>query len=119
GQRTATCPFCDTPYVGEGEVAPDRMAPEFVLPFAVTEEQARERFRSFLARGGWFVPGDLRTRAALQPPRGVYLPFWSFSTRSESRWSARVGEAWWETVTRTVTVMVNGKSTLQTRTERV
>src|SRR5688572_15141193 len=45
GRRTATCPFCDTPYVGEGEVAPDRHPPEFVIPFSVTEAQAREKFR--------------------------------------------------------------------------
>lgn len=119
GLRTATCPFCDTPYVGEGEVAPERFAPEFVIPFAVTEAQARERLRAFLARGGWFAPGDLATRAALEPPRGVYLPFWSFSTRSHSRWRAEIGEAWWETVTRTVPVMQNGRMTLVTRTERV
>jgi hypothetical protein len=90
-----------------------------VVPFAVTEADARAKFRAFLARGGWFVPGDLRTLAALQPPRGVYLPFWSFSTRSRSRWRARIGEAWWETVTETRTVMVNGRPTTQTVTRQV
>jgi hypothetical protein len=116
GQRTVACPFCDTPYVGAGEVSPDRFAPEFVLPFSVTEAQAREKFRAFLARGGWFVPGDLKARAQLQPPRGVYLPFWSFSTRSDSRWSARIGEEWWETTT--VVVVVNGRPQTQTRRVR-
>jgi hypothetical protein len=119
GRRTAACPFCDTPYVGEGELAPDRFPPEFVVPFAVTEAQAREKFRAFLARGGWFVPGDLRTLAALQPPRGVYLPFWSFSTRSQSRWRARIGEVWYETVTETRTVTVNGRATTQVVTRQV
>lgn len=118
GRRTTTCPFCDTPYVGEGEVAPDRFAPEFVVPFSVTEAQAREKFRLFLARGGWFVPGDVRT-SATQPPRGVYLPFWSFSTRSSSRWSAQIGEVWWETVTEMRTVMVNGRATSQMVTRQV
>jgi hypothetical protein len=85
----------------------------------VTETQAREKFRQFLARGGWFVPGDVRTAAKVHPPRGVYLPFWSFSTRSRSRWSAQIGEEWWETVTEMRTVMVNGKPTTQLVTRKV
>jgi len=115
GERTVTCPFCDTPYVAEGELSPDRFLPEFVLPFGVTEAQARERFTAWLHAGRLFAPGDLRLKAKLESPRGVYIPFWSFSTRSHSRWSANIGEYWYET--QTYTTMVNGK--LVTRTRRV
>ncbi len=115
GERTTACPFCDTPYVAQGELAPERFTPEFVLPFGITEAEARERFGAWLLGNRLFAPGDLRHKARLEAPRGVYLPFWSFSTRSRSRWSARVGEHWYET--QTYTTMVNGK--LVTRTRRV
>jgi hypothetical protein len=49
----------------------------------------------------------------------VYIPFWSFTMRSESSWSARIGEYWYETITETYTEMVNGKSVMKTRTRQV
>jgi hypothetical protein len=116
GERTATCPFCDTPYVAEGEITPDRYVPEFVLPFGLTEAQARERFGRWLARSGVFAPGDLRQRARLEAPKGVYIPFWSFSARSASRFQARIGEYWYQTQTYTTTV--NGKTVTRTRQVR-
>ncbi|MFM8978927.1 MAG: zinc ribbon domain-containing protein [Planctomycetia bacterium] len=115
GQRTATCPFCDTPYVGTGEVSAQRLEPEFVLPFSVAEAAARAAFQAWIGAGGPFVPGDLRQKARLDAPRGVYLPFWSFSARSDSSYTARVGEHWWETVV--TTSVVNGRTV--TRTQRV
>lgn len=119
GQRTTTCPFCDTPYVAEGELSTGRHAPEFVLPFALAETAARERLTAFLAAGGWFTPGDLSRKAGIHELRGVYVPCWSFSTRSGTRWSARIGEWWWETRVETYTTFVNGKPVVRTRTRQV
>jgi hypothetical protein len=116
GERTATCPFCDTPYVAEGELTPERYVPEFVLPFALPRERAEERFRAWLARRRLFAPGDLAAKARLEAPRGVYVPFWSFSTRSDSRWAADIGEHWWST--ETYTTVVNGKPVVRTRRVR-
>src|SRR5512147_1587328 len=58
-ERTATCAFCGTPYVRAGEARPDRLAPEFVLPFTVSRREAEEAFRAWLGTGGIFCPGDL------------------------------------------------------------
>lgn len=116
GQRTATCPFCDTPYVGTGEVCTQRFEPEFVLPFGVDEARARSSFQAWIGAGGPFVPGDLRQKARLEAPHGVYLPFWSFSARSDSTYTARVGEHWWETVV--TTAVVNGRTVVRTRRVR-
>jgi hypothetical protein len=118
-ERTATCAFCGTPYVARGESAAGRRTPEFVLPFAVGRREAEVAFRSWLGRSGWLVPGDLSLRGKVAALRGVYIPFWSFSMRSESEWSARIGEHWYETVTETYTTTVNGKTVTRTRTRRV
>ena len=113
GERTATCPFCDTPYVAQGELTPERFTPEFVLPFGVTQAQAQESFEAWLLGSRLFAPGNLRLQARLEAPRGVYLPFWSFSTRSRSRWSANIGEHWYQT--QTYTTVVNGRAVTRTR----
>ncbi len=48
--------------------------------------------------------------------RGVYLPFWRFTMRAESQWSAQIGEYWYRTETYTTT---DAKGNMQTRTRRV
>lgn len=116
GERTVACPFCDTPYVAEGELSAERYLPEFVLPFSVPRERAEERLRAWLERRRLFAPGDLAAKARLESPRGVYLPFWSFSTRSASTWSADIGEHWWST--QTYTTVVDGKPVTRTRRVR-
>jgi hypothetical protein len=118
-ERTTVCAFCGTPYVREGELGTERFAPEFVLPFTVSRRDAEAAYRAWLGRSGLFCPGDFRERGRLEGLRGVYIPFWSFSMRSESAWSADIGEYWWETITETYTTTQNGKTVTRTRTRRV
>jgi len=113
-QRSYTCAFCYSTYVVE--FTPEqtgRQPPEFVIGFAVTPDQAQEKFRRWLAGNGWFRPGDLAQAPVAQKLRGVYLPFWSFSTLAQSRWSADIGEHWYRT--ETYTVRENGKTVTRTR----
>jgi hypothetical protein len=112
--RSYTCAFCDSNYVVE--FTPEqtgRQPPEFVIGFAITPEQARERFQDWLRRGNWFRPGDLHTADIAGKLRGAYIPFWSFSMLAESRWSASIGENWTET--ETYTTIENGKPVTKTR----
>jgi hypothetical protein len=116
-QRSYACAFCDSTYVIElGPGQTGRQRPEFVIGFAVTPEKAMERFRRWLAEGGWFRPGDLKTARVAEKLRGVYLPFWSFSMLAHSQWSASIGEYWYRTETYTTTR--NGKTVTRTRRVR-
>ena len=119
GERTGTCPFCGAVYVARGELGAERIPPEFILPFTVNKARAEESFREWLGRFALFVPGDLQKRSSVEKLRGVYVPFWSFSMRSDSVWSARIGEHWYETVTESYTTTENGKLVTKTRTRRV
>ncbi len=112
-ERSFTCPFCDSSYVIELAADGKRAQPEFVVGFAVTPEQAAERFRNWLSDGSWFQPGDLSTAKIEGKLRGVYLPFWSFSTLAQSQWSAQIGEHWYRTETYTTTE--NGQTVTRTR----
>ena len=79
-QLSVTCPFCDSNYVVEvaGD-ASQRQPPEFVVGFALTPQQALEKFSQWLKEGGMFRPGDMHLARIEDKLRGVYLPFWSFS----------------------------------------
>jgi DNA-directed RNA polymerase subunit RPC12/RpoP len=113
--RSFTCPFCDSNYVVELPPAETgRQPPEFVIGFALAPEQAREKFRRWLANGNWFRPGDLVRASVEDKLKGVYLPFWSFSMLAESEWSAQIGEYWYRT--ETYTTVENGKTVTHTRT---
>jgi hypothetical protein len=113
--RSFTCPFCDSNYVVELPPAETgRQPPEFVIGFAVTPEQAIEKFRHWLRQSNWFRPGDLSRSSVEDKLKGVYLPFWSFSMLAESQWSAQIGEHWYRTETYTTTE--NGQTVTRTRT---
>jgi hypothetical protein len=116
-QRSYTCPFCDSKYVQEyTQEQTGRQPPEFVIGFAVTPEQAMEKFRTWITSNSLFRPGDLETALADDKMRGVYLPFWRFTMLATSRWSARIGEYWYRTETYTTT---DSKGNRVTRTRRV
>ena len=117
-QRSYICPFCDSTYVVEySPEVTGRHPPEFVIGFAVSREQAMEKFRTWLNQNNWFRPGDLSKSAQIdEKMNGVYLPFWSFSLLAQSRWQATVGEHWYRTETYTTT---DSKGNRVTRTRRV
>ena len=117
--RTAECPFCGTAHVATGELSPDRYAPEFVVSFSVPRKEARGKFKAWLGERGFFTPKDFGLDRQSADLKGVYLPFWSFSMRSDSNWSASIGEYWWETITETYTTTENGRTVTKTRTRRV
>ncbi len=116
-QRSYTCPFCDSTYVVEfSPQTTARQRPEFVIGFAITEDQAREKFNAWIKQNSWFHPSDLKTSAIADKQKGVYLPFWSFSMLAQSRWSASIGEYWYRTETYTTT---DAKGNTVTRTRQV
>jgi DNA-directed RNA polymerase subunit RPC12/RpoP len=108
------CPFCATPVVLDTGTE-RHIKPQALLPFVLTEEEAR---RAMIAWMGslWFAPGTLLEYARKgRAMAGVYVPFWTFDTATSSRYSGERGEHYYET--RTVNVRVNGR--MERREERV
>ncbi len=117
-QRSYVCPFCDSSYVTEiAKRVSGRQRPEFVIGFAITREQAQEKYFKWLKKNSWFRPGDLAAKAVSERQKGVYLPFWHFSMDAQSRWAARIGEYWYRTETYT-TRDSKGKTVTRTRQVR-
>ncbi|MDE3237565.1 MAG: primosomal protein N' (replication factor Y) - superfamily II helicase [Paracoccaceae bacterium] len=112
--HSARCPFCATPVVSDtgGE---RRFKPQGVVPFRLTEAEARRAMTDWLGRL-WFAPSGLQDYARKgRALTGIYVPYWTFDADCTSRYQGERGDAWYET--RTVTVNVNGR--MEERTEQV
>ena len=112
--HAALCPFCATPVVVDTGTH-RRLKPQALVPFSLTEDQARDALSKWLG-SLWFAPNGLLeyTRKG-RSMAGIYVPFWSFDADTASRYTGQRGEHYYET--RTVSVVVDGKR--QNREERV
>ncbi len=109
--HSAECPFCATPVVADTGTS-RHLKPQAVLPFRITETEAREALTHWLGRL-WFAPNGVRDYARKgRRMTGIYTPFWTFDADTRSRYRGRRGDHYYES--RTVR---DGKG--GTRTERV
>lgn len=117
-KRSYTCPFCSSTYVVDfPSVQSGRQEPEFIIGFAVPQNQAIEKFHHWINSNRWYHPGDLKQAELTDRIQGIYLPFWSFSMLADSQWSASIGEYWYRTETYQ-TRDSNGKMVTRTRQVR-
>ena len=94
GQR---CEFCGSAELVPYEQVKDAFRPESLLPFKISESQARDLIRSWYQRQ-WLAPNALNKRALTDTVRGVYLPYWTFDAKAHAVWSAESGRYYYETV---------------------
>jgi predicted RNA-binding Zn-ribbon protein involved in translation (DUF1610 family) len=100
------CPFCATPVVVDTGTQ-RQIKPQALIPFALTEDQARGAMVAWMG-SLWFAPNTLLDYARKgRPMNGVYVPFWTFDADTRSQYSGARGDHYYET--RTVTVTVNGR----------
>jgi hypothetical protein len=89
-QRTARCPYCDSPSVVDRPETPDRPDPVFGLGFAVTHEEATRRMRRWI-RGRKMGPFGLKDRSA-EKVKGIYLPTYLYSATAYTTYAASIAE---------------------------
>lgn len=105
--HAAQCPFCATPVVADTG-AERRFKPQGVVPFQLSEAQARQAMTDWLG-GLWFAPSGLQDYARKgRALTGIYVPYWTFDAMTVSDYQGERGEYWYET--RVVTVQVNGRT---------
>ena len=109
-RQAQNCPFCGAAQLVPYAETKAAFRPEGVLPFAVSENGARDGIRAWYGRL-WLAPGALKRRALTDTVRGVYLPYWTFDAAVEADWTADAGHYYYETET----YVVNG----ETRTRQV
>ncbi len=109
-RQAQNCEFCGSAQLVAYEETKPGFRPESVLPFRVTEAQARDGIRSWYGKL-WLAPNRLKKSALTDTVRGVYLPYWTFDAHVDATWTAEAGHYYYTTETYTE----NG----QTRTRQV
>ena len=89
-RQAQNCEFCGSAQLVAYEEAKPAFRPESVLPFKVSEPQARDRIRAWYGRL-WLAPGALKRKALTDTVRGVYLPYWTFDARVDADVDGRGG----------------------------
>ncbi|MCB6178176.1 primosomal protein N' (replication factor Y) - superfamily II helicase [Rhodobacter sp. Har01] len=109
------CPFCASP-VALDSGSHRLVKPQALVPFALTQAQARAALITWLGNR-WFAPSTLLEYARKgRAMDGIYVPFWTFDAATQSDYSGQRGEHYYET--EMVRVTVNGRSQMQPRQVR-
>ena len=96
------CDFCGSQIVAQPKSADPILAPEGVLPFHITQQQASAGLRQWLS-SRWFAPNALKHFAQPDAIHGVYIPFWTYDANTVSYYTGERGEHYYETETYTTT----------------
>lgn len=89
------CAFCGSSHI----IKEDKNAgivPETLVPFKITKKNAEENFVSWI-KGRFFAPNALKKSYQNQRLSGVYLPFWTYDTDTNSNYTAEGGTYYYET----------------------
>jgi len=85
----AVCPFCGANHVMKPN--DDRsIPPTGVIPFQVSENQAAENFAKWL-KGKLFTPSAAKKSARPDAFKGIYMPYWTYDSDTDSDFTARYG----------------------------
>lgn len=105
-RHAGDCPFCGTPVV-IGTARARLFQPKSLLPFNITEAQARAAFDKWIS-GLWFAPSALKDKARRDEKLlGIYLPYWTYDSHTDTYYRGERGTVYYER--QLVTVMVNGR----------
>jgi hypothetical protein len=80
------CPFCGSERL-EGQQDQKMLRPQWVVPFAIDQNDALARLRQWLSSSYW-RPGDLARTAEVTKLTQVFVPHWVFAARVYTYWSA-------------------------------
>lgn len=80
---TGFCSYCGASTVLDGRMR-DEKRPDYIIPFQVTGEDCRKSYKKRM-RHALFAPRELTDPAALDRFRGIYMPYWVYSSRMSGR----------------------------------
>lgn len=75
------CYYCHNPVILSGRLSKDQM-PSFVVPFKITQEEAKNRFISWIGRKK-YVPSDFFSKKQIEKLSGIYFPYWTYDCTME------------------------------------
>jgi DNA-directed RNA polymerase subunit RPC12/RpoP len=81
-----TCSFCGSPVVLGDRLSGD-LAPDKVIPFTISKDQAQVAFKKW-CRKGLLTPKGFMTADRIKNITGMYIPFWLFNLNGRGEASA-------------------------------
>lgn len=88
-QTSGECPFCGSNQVMEAATK-DTLAPNGVIPFVIDKKSCSARFTNWI-KGKLFCPNEAKKNARPEAFQGVYLPYWTFDTQTQTEYTAEYG----------------------------
>lgn len=112
---SSDCPYCGSALVTTTQSV-KRIKPKSLLPFKITSNEAKRSFKEWI-KGLWFAPNNLKKIHKLDNKlNGMYMPFWTYDSDTITHYTGARGTYYY--VTKTRTVMRDGKSVTETYQER-
>ena len=111
------CPFCSSPLVIDLTNNTKYVRPHYILPFAVSQEVAKQDFLEWLKKLS-FAPADLiqKVTNSAAPIDGVYLPYWAFDVDATTNYEGMRGDWYYEI--ETYVEVVDGEEVMREREVR-
>jgi hypothetical protein len=97
-RQAQNCEFCGSAQLVPYAEQTQAFRPESILPFRVSEGQARDGIRAWYGRL-WLAPNRLKKAALTDTVRGIYLPYWTFDAQVDAEWTADAGHYYYTTET--------------------
>ncbi len=109
--HAGSCPFCGQAIVTSTGTH-RQIKPAAILPFAITETEARDAIKRWL-KGLWFAPTKLTRFGKIEGGiHGVYLPYWTYDSQTTTDYTGQRGDIYYVPVQ--VTRVVDGKTVVRT-----
>lgn len=84
------CPYCGSNHVMPS-YSEQSLAPNGIIPFQISKDEANANFGRWI-KGRWFAPKDAKESAKADAFTGIYLPYWTFDTKTASQYTASYGK---------------------------
>ena len=95
---SSECPYCACPLQRDKiHDAPTRIPVDGVLPFQITEPDAAGRLRQWV-QSLWWAPNQFLRDGASGKFNGIYLPYYTFDTQTDTAYSGQRGDYYYVTV---------------------
>jgi len=111
--QSAACPYCATPLVLQSMHTENLIRPKALIPFKLNKHEAGEQFTRWVKKL-WFAPNDFKSaQLLLEKLKGIYLPFWTYDSRTQSSYIGQRGTYY--NTTRTYTDTEGDKTVTRTK----
>ena len=114
-ETEVACPFCGSPAQVTDE--PPGIRPDSLVPFKIERNKAFDLFVKWIKKRR-MAPFKLKKEYLTDNLKGVYIPYWSYGSSTNSAYTGQAGDYYKETEMRTVTV--EGKTEMKPhRTQKI